>query len=144
MRGTEKECAMSHIHHPPARRPTPPRPAARTKKECAWDRGTFHNYFDTSCFVNPAADSDTGIAVSRGNAGWNIITMPGDNNWDASIFKKFILTESKLLEFRKETFNGFNHPQWNRVNTWDDTGANPLSTFGRIDGGWCHGTFNSR
>ena len=61
--------------------------------------------------------------------------MPGINNWDASLFKKFILTESKQLEFRMETFNTFNHPQWNSVNTWDDTGTNPLSTFGRINGG---------
>jgi hypothetical protein len=97
--------------------------------------GTFYKYFDTSCFVNPAADPDTGIAVTRGNAGRNIITMPGLNNWDASIFKKFILTESKQLEFRMESFNTFNHPQWSSVNTWDDTGTNPLSTFGRVDNG---------
>jgi len=96
---------------------------------------TFFQYFDTSCFVNPAADPNTGIAVSRGNAGRNILRMPGINNWDLSVFKKFAIGESRSLDFRWEMFNGFNHPQWSSVNTWNDTGTNPLSTFGRVDNG---------
>jgi hypothetical protein len=39
------------------------------------------------------------------------------------------------LDFRWEMFNGFNHPQWSSVTTWNDMGINPLSTFGRIGGG---------
>jgi hypothetical protein len=97
--------------------------------------GSFFQYFDTSCFVNPPDNNGDGIADFRGNAGRNIIRMPGINNWDLSVFKKFSIGESRSVDFRWEMFNAFNHPQWSNVETWNDTGTNPLSTFGRITGG---------
>ena len=94
---------------------------------------TFLQYFKTSCFQDPAAGAN-GIAVSRGTAGRNIITGPGINNWDMSILKSFRITESQSLQFRVETFNTFNHPQWSGINTLDDQLTNSQSTFGNVTG----------
>jgi hypothetical protein len=46
------------------------------------------------------------------NAGRNTIGTPGINNIDASLAKKFNITESKMIEFRAEAANLFNHPQY--------------------------------
>ncbi len=96
------------------------------------DRSFLH-YFDTSCFVDPAAGPN-GIAVTRGNAGRNIIMGPGINNWDLALIKTFTIAESKDLQFRAEAFNAFNHPQWSSINTLDDTLTNNQSTFGDVTG----------
>ncbi len=96
---------------------------------------TFTRYFDTSAFVNPGDANGDGVADSRGNAGRNIIRLPGINNWDISIFKKFPIHEGHNLELRWEMFNAFNHTQWSHVNTTNDKGTNPFSTFGQISGG---------
>ena len=44
-----------------------------------------------------------------GNAGRNIVTGPGVQQWDVSALKNFRLTEAKILQFRAEFFNIFNH-----------------------------------
>jgi len=48
------------------------------------------------------------------------MTGPGRNNWDLSLIKNFQLPwfgkEPSTLQVRWETFNTFNHPQWNGVN----------------------------
>ena len=101
----------------------------------------FERYFDTSCFQNPPTvvqninGQDVEIAAYRGNAGRNILRMPGINNWDISLFKKFRIAENKSLDFRWEMFNAFNHPQWSSVNTTNDTGTNPDTRFGWVTGG---------
>ena len=38
------------------------------------------------------------------------------NNWDIALLKETHVTESKVLEFRMETFNTFNHAQFGGVN----------------------------
>ncbi len=96
---------------------------------------TFTRYFDTGAFVNPPDANGDGIADYRGNAGRNIIRLPGINNWDISLFKKILIRENQNIEFRWEMFNAFNHTQWSGVNTYNDTATNPLSTFGQINAG---------
>jgi hypothetical protein len=50
----------------------------------------------------------------------NPITGPGRNNWDMGLTKNFMVPwfggEHSTLQFRWETFNTFNHPQWSGVN----------------------------
>jgi len=66
---------------------------------------TFLRYFDTSCFtVTPLG--------TFGNAGRNVVEIPGLNNWDLSLFKDTQLTESIKLQFRAEFYNAFNHTQF--------------------------------
>lgn len=67
-------------------------------------------YFDTSCFSAPPAGF-------FGNAGRNILSGPGINNWDIGIDKLFPLRESMRLQLRAEFFNAFNHAQFDMPNS---------------------------
>jgi hypothetical protein len=55
-----------------------------------------------------------------GNLDKNPLTGPGRNNWDLAVMRNFKLpwfhNESSSLQFRVESFNTFNHPQWSGVN----------------------------
>jgi hypothetical protein len=54
---------------------------------------TAFRYFKTSCFVEPAANTDpeftdqgiNNLAISRGNENRNALTGPGINNWDLGL-----------------------------------------------------------
>ncbi|HWB83675.1 MAG TPA: TonB-dependent receptor [Bryobacteraceae bacterium] len=46
------------------------------------------------------------------NGGRNTVQMPGINNFDLSLAKRFNITESKSVEFRCDASNAFNHPQY--------------------------------
>jgi hypothetical protein len=52
-----------------------------------------------------------------GNTGKGILRGPGMMNFDLSVFKNTKVGEGKSLQFRFETFNALNHPQWYGVNT---------------------------
>ncbi len=56
-----------------------------------------------------------------GTMGKNTLRGPGRNNWDLALMKNFALPwfsgEKSALQFRLESFNTFNHPQWQGVNT---------------------------
>jgi hypothetical protein len=56
------------------------------------------------------------------NAGRNTVRLPGINNFDLAVGKRFHLTERWKAEFRAEFFNAFNHPQFTPGQT---TTANP-------------------
>jgi hypothetical protein len=62
-------------------------------------------WFNTAAFRQPAA----GVF---GTSGRNILRAPGLNNWDLSLFKNFPITERVNLQLRLESFNTFNHAQW--------------------------------
>jgi len=48
----------------------------------------------------------------------NPLRGPGRNNWDVALMRNFRFNnEKENLQFRLETFNTFNHPQWSSVNT---------------------------
>jgi hypothetical protein len=85
------------------------------------DQRTRLRYFDTSCFAVSAPGT-------FGNAGRDLWHGPGINNWDLSAFKNFALGSERLkLQFRAETFNLFNHTQFN-----NPTSSLPNATFGQI------------
>jgi hypothetical protein len=63
--------------------------------------GTPNRWFDIAPFVVP---------VGRfGNLGRNVVIGPAFNNVDFSVIKRTKLSESKLIEFRAEVFDIFNH-----------------------------------
>jgi hypothetical protein len=55
-----------------------------------------------------------------GYVGRNALWGPGRNNWDVALMKNFQLPwfngEHSTLQFRWETFNTFNHTQWEYIN----------------------------
>jgi hypothetical protein len=68
------------------------------------------NYINVFAFGRP-------VDGSLGNLGKYVFRRPGINQWDASLFKNTRIKESVNLQFRFETFNTFNHTQWDGVNT---------------------------
>src|SRR5262249_40920641 len=48
---------------------------------------------------------------TRGNLGKNVIEQPGTWTFDASMGKKFKISESKAFTFRMDATNVLNHPQ---------------------------------
>jgi hypothetical protein len=93
-------------------------------------KGTFDDptYGPTPTWFNPAdlgqplasqyyANGEPGMF---GYLGRNVLTGPGRNNWDLGLHKSFETPwfggEHGSLQFRFETYNTFNHPQWNSVN----------------------------
>jgi hypothetical protein len=72
-----------------------------------------------------------------GNLAHNSIDGPGRDNWNLSIFKSFVFSETRgsAFELRLETFNTFNHPQISGMPTGfgDSAFGKPNSFFpGRI------------
>ena len=62
-------------------------------------------YFDPSVFSDPGAGN-------WGNLGHNALRGPGRDNWNLSLFKTFTFTENSGFQLRLETFNTFNHTQF--------------------------------
>jgi len=65
-------------------------------------------WFDTSAFASPALGA-------WGNAGFNSLRGPGRDNWNLSLFKSFAFGEERRLELRAESFNVWNHTEFNQV-----------------------------
>ena len=53
----------------------------------------------------------------QGNVGSRVLIGPGTNSSDLSLAKNIQIREGQQLQFRLETFNSFNHPNWNRPST---------------------------
>ncbi len=86
----------------------------RPNRTCSGDLSSVdlrsnRQFIDTSCFQ----DTERGFF---GNSERAPISGPGLNNFVIGIQKDFTFTESKLLEFRLEMFNAFNHAQFRNPN----------------------------
>ncbi|HZQ53615.1 MAG TPA: carboxypeptidase regulatory-like domain-containing protein [Bryobacteraceae bacterium] len=76
------------------------------------DQRSINNWFDKAAFTAAAF-------YQFGNAGRDILEGPGAVNFDLSVFKNFPiqkLGERGNLQFRAESFNTFNHPQFANPN----------------------------
>jgi hypothetical protein len=73
---------------------------------------TVNAWFSASAFTDPAIGA-------WGTFPHNGLRGPGRDNWNLSLFKSFMLSESRgsRLELRLETFNTWNHTQFNQVST---------------------------
>jgi len=103
--------------------------------------GKLSNGKDNNFLFNPLAFAAP-AAGTFGNGTRDNLYNAGQNEWDLALFKNFrIAGGTRLLQFRLEAFNLFNHPNLNTTDT-STTGspresgiANPTSaTFGRITG----------
>ncbi len=88
--------------------------------------GQILQWFNTSAFAAPAPGT-------WGDAGKGLLRGPGRDNWDVSLFKRFAFSESgqRDFELRFESFNTFNHTQFNNVDTTFSNG-----TFGHVTSVW--------
>ncbi|HKV64668.1 MAG TPA: carboxypeptidase-like regulatory domain-containing protein [Candidatus Acidoferrum sp.] len=70
-------------------------------------------YFDPTAFTAPTTPG------TYGTLGHNALRGPGRDNWNISLFKSFTLSESRgsRFELRFESFNTWNHTQFNQVDT---------------------------
>jgi hypothetical protein len=74
-----------------------------TGVNAALSDGTANRFFDKNQFLRVPAGT-------LGNVGRNTLIGPGLINWDASLFKTFVIREQQQLQFRFESFNLANHP----------------------------------
>ena len=84
--------------------------------------GNVRNYVKTQCFAVPTP-------LRLGNSGRNVLTGPGTETLDASLFRaiRFPGQPERLnLQFRGEVFNTLNHPNFalpSNTDVFDSTGA---------------------
>jgi hypothetical protein len=69
---------------------------------------SFYQFFNTANIQPPTA-------ANPGNASPNAFRGPGVEDFDISFFKNFPFGEARSVQFRVETYNTFNHPQFNTV-----------------------------
>ncbi len=102
---------------------TPNRPdiVAGQKIKLPSDQRTILRYFNTDAFRTPAP-------FTFGTAGRDTIPGPGNEVIDASLQRRFRLTERLGLDFRAEAFNLANHPNVGIPGPYPDFGP----FFGRI------------
>jgi hypothetical protein len=86
-------------------------------------------------YIDPAAFSLPALGAF-GNLGHNAARAKGRNNWNLSLFKSFVFSETRgsRLEFRVETFNTWNHTQFHDVS----------NNFGSSDFGQFTSAFDPR
>jgi Carboxypeptidase regulatory-like domain len=80
------------------------------------DHPTFDAWFDKSAFTLPAQ-------FTFGDSGRNFLRADHQWNVDASLFKRFSVTQGSTLEFRAEAFNLLNGVYFDVPNTQVDTAA---------------------
>ncbi len=98
------------------------------------EKGVFNDpeFGPTPSWYDPSAVGQVTLDQLRadgqpgmfGTMGRNPLTGPGRNNWDMALHKNFevpwLKGEHSTVQFRWETFNTFNHPQWKGVNAGCD------------------------
>jgi hypothetical protein len=81
-------------------------------------------------FWNAAAFDGTNPNLSylAGNSGRNVLFKPGTRQFDASLTRNIRIREGHSLQFRWESFNAVNHPNWNTPGS----DARNAATFGKV------------
>ena len=88
-------------------------------------------WFDASVFSNPMPAWAGGPNNGFGNARKDIVLGPGRLNFDTSLYKTFKIRENTGFEFRAESFNTFNHTEFNNLGS-----SFGSSTFGQATTTW--------
>jgi hypothetical protein len=84
-------------------------------------------WFNKSAFAAPIAPWNGGPNQGWGNAKKDVVILPGLFNFNMALFKTFSFTENFKFQFRLETFNTFNHTEFNGI----DSGFND-GNFGQV------------
>jgi hypothetical protein len=94
---------------------------------------TVNAWFNPAVFSVPTG---TGTDI-YGNLGFNALRGPGRQNWNLSLFKSFLISESRgsRFELRADAFNTWNHTQFRGdVNTGGISLNTGAGNFGAITG----------
>ena len=90
---------------------------------------TFGQWFNTAAFALPGMNDP-------GNAGKYDVRQPGVNNNDMAISKNFnVRSEKRVITFRWEAYNVFNHTQYATINTaakYTPQGVQTNALFGQV------------
>jgi hypothetical protein len=88
---------------------------------------TVQQWFDIGAFVSPGNYQAPNHGF--GNSGRNILFGPGTRQFDVSLFKDVAFSSdgTRRIQFRAETFNIFNTPQFNNPNA--SIGSNAAGTI---------------
>ena len=93
---------------------------------------TFHEWFNTACFEPPLQGSaaqvptvanPSGVAATQYSLGSGVEApkvnyfLPGYTNFDTALFKNLPIENKFTLQLRVETYNTFNHTEFNGVNS---------------------------
>jgi hypothetical protein len=93
------------------------------------DQRDVDRWFNTDAGFNRNSAQQLASNVRTFPLRFNGIRGDNQTRWDFSLSKKFLITERVNASFKAETFNAFNHVNFNAPNT------NPAdSNFGRITG----------
>ena len=93
-----------------------------------------NEWFDTSLFSRPIAAWNGGPNQGFGTAGKDAVVGPSRVNFTTSLYKSFAMTERAHFELRFESFNTFNHTQFNSLNASGPKGDN--GSFGQVTNTW--------
>jgi len=98
---------------------------------------TFNQFFNTAAFTAPTApwiagQNQSGPDQGFGNSGKDAVVGPGRFNTNLSLFKTFpIHGEGLRFQLRAESFNTFNHTQFQNLQT-----SFTASNFGQVTSTW--------
>jgi hypothetical protein len=93
---------------------------------------TGYQYVSSANFSQPMAAWDGGPNLGFGNAGKDAVVGPGRTNFTTALYKSFAFGERAHFEVRIDSFNTFNHTQFNGINNGlnftlqKDANKNPL------------------
>jgi hypothetical protein len=76
----------------------------------------LYQWVSNAGFSAPTAAWDGGPNLGFGNEGRDAVVGPGRTNFTTSVYKSFAFTESARFELRADSFNTFNHTQFNAFN----------------------------
>ena len=90
---------------------------------------TGYQWVSQAGYSQPTASWAGGPNLGFGNEGRDAVVGPGRTNFTTSLYKSFAFTERARFELRADSFNTFNHTQFNAFN---NTVSN--SNFGFVTG----------
>lgn len=96
-------------------------------------------WFDQSVFSAPTPSWAGGVNQGFGNARKDLVVGPGRVNFTTSVYKSFAMTERAHFELRIESFNTFNHTQFNGVGNGFQgfkSDGSAVGNFGQVTSTW--------
>jgi hypothetical protein len=83
-----------------------------------WEQRSVTRWFDTSALIRSKYEGAPGEGLyvpgtlGYGNAGVSLFDAPAQKTWDFALFKEFRVREGHKVQFRWESFNFLNTPQF--------------------------------